>query len=255
MSIQPWPRRGKPDGRTASVILFAFSASPLPSPLPLNRVKHGVPDGDGMKHVGVASIAREQAPEWFAGFFSEPGATMARGELGPAVYEAAATSTFVHRIDAEIVSPPDLGYLQAAWALARCAGDTGATAVLDAHSLRWWSRETIRSWKLDAPFDVDREITLVLETDPASGGSQLLHTRGMAKLARPDLVIAIEDPAESGTLAKALRELARRAATGIALEPETRTAAEGQRFELVKYAPELPDLGIGNEALVLRKLS
>lgn len=237
------------------MILFAFSGSPLPSPLPLSRVKHGVPEGEGMKHVGLASIAREQAPEWFDGFFTEPGASIARGELGDAAYDSIAGSRYVHRIDAQIVDPPDLGYLQAAWALARCACDTGAGAVLDAHALRWWSREALRSWKLEGPFDVDREITLVLETEPEPGTGQLLHTRGMAKLARPDLVISVHDPSDRETLARALRELARRAATGVALEPDTRTAAEQQRFEIVRYAPEMPDLGLNNEGLELRKLS
>lgn len=255
MPIQPWPRRAKKDGRAASVILFAFADEPLPAPLPLSRARHGVPEGDGMKAVGVATIAREQAPEWFDGFFAEPGAAIARGELGDEVFASVAKSAFVHRIDASIVDAPDLGYLQAAWALARCACDAGAGAVLDAHAIRWWSREKVKSWPLEGGFDVDREITLVLETEPEPGIGQLLHTRGMAKLARPDLVIAIQDPADSERLGRALRELARRAATGIAFEPDTRTVAEQQRLEIVAYAKEMPDLGLNNEGLLLRKLS
>lgn len=255
MPIQPWPRRAKKDGRAASVILFAFADQPLPAPLPLSRAKHGVPEGEGMKAVGVASIAREQAPEFFDGFFAEPGASIARSELGEPVYAAIEKSRFVHRIDATIADPPDLGYLQAAWALARCACDAGAGAVFDAHALRWWTREAICGWPLEGAFDVDREITLVLETEPGPGIAQLLHTRGMAKLARPDLVIAIEDPGDREPLARALRELARRASTGVAFEPETRTVAEGQRLEVGPYAPGMPELGLNNEGLVLKKLS
>jgi hypothetical protein len=255
MPIQPWARRATKDGRAASVMLFAFADAALPAPLPLSRAKHGVPEGDGMKHVGIASIARAQAPEWFDGFFAEPGASIARGELGDETFDAIRGSSFVHRIDAQVVDPGDLGYLQAAWALARCVCESGAGAVLDAHAIRWWSRASIARWPLEGAFDVDREITLVLETDATPGSGQLLHTRGMAKLARPDLVIALHDPSERDVLGKALRELARRAATGVALEPDTRTAAEGQRFQLVRPPPELPELGLNNDAVALEKLS
>ncbi len=102
----------------------------------------------------------------------------------------------------------DHGYLQAAWAVARWMMARGATVVLDAHAATFVDAERLAARPFDAPFDVRREITIVFETDTTeASGDHVLHTRGMRKLGRPDLV-ALALPEDRDAVANLLGQLA-----------------------------------------------
>lgn len=106
-----------------------------------------------------------------------------------------------------VVSPGDFGYLQAAWAIARWFVERGATVVLDPHAGKFLGAEQVRAVSPDARFDVQRELLVVIETDARTpGGDHVLHTRGMRKLGRPDLVAFI-GPDDVRAAAEVVRQL------------------------------------------------
>jgi hypothetical protein len=113
-----------------------------------------------------------------------------------------------------VFDPFDLGYLQAAWGLARWLCARGATVVLDAHATRFWPAEAVAAQPTGAAFDVRRELTMVVETRPTPGlGGHVVHTRGLVKLARPDLVTVVA-AGDTARAAEALWRIAARLADG-----------------------------------------
>jgi hypothetical protein len=63
----------------------------------------------------------------------------------------------------------------------------GASIVLDVHAHRFVRGDALPA--ADAPFDPDREVRLVFETDSArTERAHALHTRGLRKFGAPELV-------------------------------------------------------------------
>jgi hypothetical protein len=98
----------------------------------------------------------------------------------------------------------------ARWLVAR-----GAAVVLDVFPIRYWTAAAIAAQDPTAPFDPEREVAILCEVEPAAASAtgHVVHTRGLGKLARPDLV-AITEPARIREAADVIAELVARLADG-----------------------------------------
>ena len=67
---------------------------------------------------------------------------------------------------------------------------TGACATLDVYAANWLSGAIVASLPPDRPFTLHREVSLIAETEPTPGFGHAVHTRGMMKVGRPDLIAA-----------------------------------------------------------------
>lgn len=210
-SIQPWTRADtRPTGRLADVALVVFHRGALADDVPLSLERHGAPSAEAVARVDVTPIAD---PTWLAGWRSGGIRTVAEQDLRAGVVALDAADR-CHFVRATIIDPPELSYLQAAWAVPRWLVARGATVVLDAFALRFHTAEALATEDVRAPLTVDREISVVFETEPTAARlGHVVHTRGLGKLARPDL-IALVDPSEVQAAAEVVRALAQLLADG-----------------------------------------
>ena len=96
-----WPREGYVfGGGVAEVALIALSSARLPDPLPVSRIKHGMPD-DGDGPTSVALVARDRAddPQWFVEQVVAPFADLIATDLGADVAAAALASAHAYVIE------------------------------------------------------------------------------------------------------------------------------------------------------------
>jgi hypothetical protein len=237
--------------REAQVLLVVFAQS-LRDDVPLSAGRFGIPDKRSAELVDVREHERASAPEWFDGWRSGALRSIAEDDLGSALSDLdAADRCFT--LEASLTEPPDLGYLQATWAVARWLVARGATVVLDVHAGRYLRGASLP--EPDASFDVRRELNLIFETEPSEpGGGHILHTRGLRKFARPD-VVSVCDPKDVELFADIVWQLADGMAQGFlpALPRHGVDVDEDTTLYLVEdeqgaYA-EL--LGLNNDARVL----
>lgn len=209
--IAPWTRADtRPTGRLADVALVVFHRGPLADDVPLSLERHGAPSAEAVGRIDVTPIAD---PSWLAGWRSGGIRTVAEQDLGAQLSDLDAADR-CHFVRATIIDPPELSYLQAAWAVARWLVARGATLVLDAFALRFHTAASLGAEDVRAPLSVAREISVVFETEPTAAKlGHVVHTRGLGKLARPDL-IALVDPAEVGAASEVLRAVAQALADG-----------------------------------------
>jgi hypothetical protein len=190
--------------RDANVFLVCFGAN-IREDVPLAASRFGIPDRRSAELVDVREHDRASAPEWFDGWRSGALRAVAELQLGPALSELdAADRCFT--LEVSLPEPSDLGYLQAAWALARWLVARGATIVLDVHAGRYLRGASMAA--PDAEFDVQREVSLILEADSDEPeAEQILHTRGLRKFGRPDIVSRC-DPSDAEMFGAIIWELA-----------------------------------------------
>jgi hypothetical protein len=239
-----WPRPfHEPSGLTASVRLYAFGTIPL-GPAPLALGEHGAPDAAAVALLGIAEHSRADDPAWFDAFRSGALGAVARLSLGDAVAALDAADRCVE-ITAAIDDPPDLAHLQAAWAAASACVERGASCVLDLQQARWFAAAEVRP--PGASFELGREVTLV----PGAA----LHTRGLAKVARPDVVVPRVDEASHEAVAFLLNRIATGFVAGHVVAAGTGVARPGGgRYVVEAYVPgeNAPDVGLANVGIVLR---
>jgi hypothetical protein len=245
-----------PGGPPAQVFLACFSELPAPKQMTLEADRLGIPPPGAPRGMAVSSLTAEEAPDFFAGFLREgPLRGLALRDLGTEVFARLRMTRHCHRIQARVPDPPTLGYLQAAWGMARWFVERGACAVLDGHALRWTAGDAILRLAPDRPFDLTREIMTVFETEPTPGHGHVAHTRGMVKFGRPDLVIArIERRDEADTAHRRLMSVAHALALGARMRAgETVSIGGGPTLALeeVRAGVNAPDLNLENEALLL----
>lgn len=102
----------------------------------------------------------------------------------------------VHLLEATVPDPPDLGHLQAAWAFVRARMRRGGFAAYDLQAWRWWARDEVLS---AAPEDNRPACAwrLLTHTEPVSGdpsGRHLVHSAGLSKFARSELISLVPSP-------------------------------------------------------------
>lgn len=238
--------------RTATVKLFCFSEAPLASDVSFSPSTYGAPSDQALDAVLTSTVARDADPAWFDGCRNDALGALAARELADGG-ASLARARFLHVVAVDTRDPDTLVHLQSAWAVAKWFVAGGASVLLDAGATRWWSGEAVAALAADRAFDLDREILCVLESAPRAGQpGHLLHTRGMAKFARPD-VMTFASRVDAATAGAVLRTLAGQMADGRLVAPGAAIEVDGARFAVTAYAPDVnaPDVGLGNDGLVL----
>ncbi len=234
--------------------LFVFSQIGVGgSTLQLKTRAHGVPEGGLPDGYDVQTVARADAPEWVDGFFTPALMNLASRALG---WDGAppVEPTSVHVVRVDIDDPPDLAYLQGAWALARAFLDTGGFALLDAHSHNWMAPQQIAERDPSAPMRMQDEVAIVFETEPSHDFGHLMHTRGLLKFGRPDVIVVGVPPKHGVRIADIVNQLAEKLALGARLDAGDTVDLEGLgTLRADAYVPgeNAPELHLNNEGLVL----
>ena len=238
--------------RAPHVMLAAFSAGPLSENVPLSLSKFGVPSADLVGGLDVRTIARTANPGWFDGWRSGSLRAIASDDLGPVALAALDAADHVHVVQAAPEAAADLGYLQAAWGVARHFVARGAAVVLDVHAMTFHRGETLAP--AGSALDVTRELRIVFETDSTrDDGAHALHTRGLKKFGAPDLV-ALCTPADARLVSDVVAQLADAVARGgaLALPRHGVDLDAGATWYAVDDEHGLADiLGLNNAARVL----
>jgi len=152
----------------------------------------------------------------------------------------------------ELPDPPDLAYLQGAWGLARWLVDCGAELVFDAHAARFRTREEVQAFAPARPLDVSEEVTVIFETDARSkSGLRFMHTRGMIKFARPDILLRADDLSNVAD-GQVISDMARSLAAGRVLRDGQRVYVGERRYVARAYRPAPDDdVNLNNEGILL----
>jgi hypothetical protein len=248
--IAPWPR---PDfeatGRAAAVTLVAFATDPdLGADLTLAGT---VPAGAPVDALDVRLHRYADSPDWIDNWRGEALRTLATQQL-PDLTELDA-ATCCYSVTIEVDDPADLTHLQLAWAVAAALGRAGASTVLDVLAAHWLTGAAVAALAPGRPFQIQDEISLIAESESSPGFGHAIHTRGMAKLGRPDLIAGVPADRIEHT-GRILNHLAGLLAAGHVLVPGQRLRVNGdQTLTVAPYLPDgtVPDVNLNNEAVLL----
>jgi hypothetical protein len=249
----PWRRDSYVvGGGPAEVALIALSSVKLPDPLPVSRGRHGMPDdGEGPDAAQLVARDRAEDPGWFADQVLAPFADLIATDLGPHAAAAALAAQHAYVIEVALDDPDDLGHIQAAWALAKCLCEEGASVVIDVHAARAHLGTEIAALDPDRSFDVMREVTLFFDEQP--DGRLAAWSLGLRKFGRPDLVLLDVPPDAATEAALVLRDVAATLADGERIEPGDQISAPGGRIlTAAEFAAEMSAVvAVDGPALIL----
>ncbi len=242
-------------GGPGAIALIALSPTKLPDPLPISRSKHGMPDCDSAIEVVLVARDRSDDPAWFTEQVVMPFADLITTDLGPAVAAAALATEHAYVIEGAIDDPEDLGHVQAAWALAKCACELGATLVIDVYAARAHLGVEVAALSPERAFDLMQEVTLFF--DECADDSVAAWTLGLKKFGRPELVVLGLDPANATEAALLLRDVADTLALGERIEPGDRVGVpDGRTLTAARFDPASePVVAIEGDAIVLEQRS
>lgn len=237
--------------RAPHVMLVAFGAGALAENVPVSLSKFGLPSADHVGLLDLRSISRSADPAWFDGWRSGSLRTIAADDLGASLAELDGADC-AHVVQAAPQAPGDLGYLQAAWGMARHLVARGAGVVLDVHAMTFHRGAVLPP--PDAALDVAHELRIVFETDSTrQDGAHALHTRGLRKFGAPDLV-ALCSPGDARLVSDVIAQLADAVARGgdLALPRHGVDLDAGTTWYAIDDEHGLADLlGLNNAARVL----
>ena len=251
--LAPWLRTDtRATGRIGDAMFIAFHRGPLPAQ-PLSLGTHGAPTAAAVQ---VADVQEITDGAWLDGWRRGALRRLAEADLDAATVGAIDAADRCHLVRATVADPADHLHLQGAWALARWLVARGAVAVLDVFALRWHPAAALAAHDVAAPLDVRREVTIVAETTAAAGAPyRVVHSRGLRKVARPDVVTLLDGgagAAEVDVATAALGELATRLVDGWlpAADDELEVAARRATFAPAP-TPLVEALGLQNDALLV----
>ena len=251
-AIEPWTRPAfTATERSASFLLLAFADRDVVGEPPELELRGVVPAAAPVAALDVSLVRREESPAWFDGWRQDSLRSIAGKFLGDLTALDAATRCYSVRVD--VPDPADLAHLQLGWAVATRLAQAGCTTILDAFAIVWLSGDDVAELDPDRPFTIQREIWLTAETDETPGFGHAVHTRGLLKFARPDLVVGVPADRIEHT-GRVLNRLGRMLAEGAVFEPGQRFRFDGDRTLLVTpYEPNdtVPDVELNNDALLL----
>jgi hypothetical protein len=252
VDIGLWPRPAyRSTDATASVLLLAFGDVALDPGPPLSAERFGMPSTSALEGFDIQMYTTDRHAEWIDNWRTGALRNVADDELSdPARLDGA---RFCFMISFELADPPDLGHLQAAWAAAKWLVARGAFAVLDAGACRWVDAGQLAALAPDRPFDLDEQVSFVCESQPTRGFGHTMHTRGMLKFARPDLMAGVE-PSDIALVHQVMRRLAGMTAEGQTIPVGQRLRADADHvFSIVRCEPGLnaPEVNLNNEALLI----
>jgi hypothetical protein len=251
--VAPWRRDGYVlGGGPAEIALIALSSVKLPDPLPVSRGRHGMPDdGDGADAVALVARDRAEDPAWFAGEVLAPFADLIATDLGPTAAATALAAAHAYVIEARLDDPDDLGHIQAAWALAKCVCEEGASILVDVHAARAHLGEEVAALAPDRDFDIMHEVTLFFDEQP--DGRLAAWSLGLRKFGRPDLVLLGVAPDAATEAALVLRDVAATLADGERIEPGDQIVGpDGRVLTARQFEAEMSSVvAVDGPALVL----
>jgi hypothetical protein len=253
MTIETWPRpRFVPGGGFVRFDVFCFSSGTL-ADLPLAAATYGLPSPAAMEGLEVREIPRDQQPAWFDGFRSGALREVAKHQLGAALKDLD-EATAVHAVFVRKNDPKDLSHLQATWAVAKWLVARGATVVLDGQARRFWRGDDIKNWPVARPFTLSNEVSVVAGDEPLPDGTFVVHTRGMLKFGRPDLVAVGVPKAQRDKAEALLRALALAMASGAVFKAGQTSGEDTAKVRFAAYEPpkNAPELNLENDALLVQ---
>ncbi|MDI6101769.1 hypothetical protein QLQ12_24410 [Actinoplanes sp. NEAU-A12] len=249
LRVEPWQRPAHhATGREAVAMLVAFAGDDVLTELALAGT---VPETAPVDALNVHLHRYAEEPEWIDGFRTGPLRDLAAQQLPDLRPLDEATCCYTIRV--AVQDPPDLAHLQLAWQVAASVARAGAVAVLDVYAHDWFPGEAVAALDAHRPFVPMREISVVAEAESVPGFGHPVHTRGMIKFGRPDLVIGVPED-QIGDAATILNQLGRMLAEGEVLEPGQDLRVEGKRvLTVVPYRPggRIPDVALIDDGLLI----
>jgi len=248
--IPTWPRSGFQPGGAPNVFqLFCFSTGPLKSDVPMSAGRFGLPSPEAMQQVEVRELTREMDSAWFDGFRSgslRAIATQALSDVSALDSATQLTAVLISRGDAA-----DLSHLQAGWAVAQWLVARGVSVILDAQTNRFWKGADVADWPPNRPFALSSDVNIVVEAEPTSP-TATIHTRGMQKFGRPDLVVRDVPGEQWDAVAGLVRALAGQLANGVVLRAGDRVNIDDKSLRLTAFKPTPEtDLHLNNDAFLI----
>ena len=179
----------RPGGGDATLYYAVYGAFEMP--LDVSREKYrcdGVPAG-----VNVAHLTRDEQKDDFGKLLTGQFGKLLDKQRDKSTAKRVRKSSECLVLAGQIDDPPDLQYLRNTVGLIAYLFDNGAEAVCDVQSLRWFDRDTWRTYLFlpAAPLPLNH-VSLIEEADAQRGaprGSRWFHTRGMRKFGRPDISV------------------------------------------------------------------
>lgn len=227
MPNTPWPRPlFAPGGGDAHLEFVVFAPSQLHWTRTLTD--EGSPLAELPEGLGAQVFERRSAgefAEWADSLTELPDAPAPKRLRGAGCWYVVSGAT---------PSAPDLAAMQAAWALVRVFLRAGGLAVWDSYAMRWTSAEEALAADpamplLAAAFDVSA-------CDAEQQGIIAVHTLGLAKFGRPDL-IAFGPPRNGELLHNLVYGLALDLVEGAVLGAGALLKKGGLTVETAVYAP------------------
>jgi hypothetical protein len=239
-------------GGPGEVALIALSSKKMPDPLPVSRTRHGMPDeGEGADSVALVARDRAEDPAWFTEQVVAPFADLIAADLGPQHAAAALDAEHAYVIEAQVDDPDDLGHVQAAWALAKCLCEEGATVVIDVYAARAHLASEIAMLAPERAFDIMHEVTLFF--DETAEGTIAAWSLGLRKFGRPDIVLLGLSAEAATDAALMMRDIAATLASGERIEPGDTIEGPTRSFTAERFDPETaPVVAVEGDALLLR---
>jgi hypothetical protein len=223
-----WPRPYfKPSELSTKILFVCFGRAPLAA-LELDRARFGLPTFALEGRVELHEHRRAASREWFEAWWGASFGVIAERDLAEDL-ALLTTSDVCVTLRVELPDQPDLAGLQTVWGLSRWLCARGASVVLDVHAFRFRTRAELEAMSFEES-DVQREVKIVLETDPTQDGLHLLHTRGLCKMARPELMCFVR-PEDASVLERFVNQIARTLMEGAAAAQIRLRIADG--LELV----------------------
>jgi hypothetical protein len=208
--------------------------------------------------VSSHEVTEEANPALLAGLREGPARALAVMDLGPMASELD-KARYVTSVVGHVDDPPDLSYLQAAWAHVRWLVERGGTLVHDLVGSRWFTAAEIKALPI-AALDVEQEVRMVFDGDQTlkdprfTEPGRVLNTRGLKKFARPE-VVAVISSQDIELFARILFELTRGMADGwMPGLPRQAVELEGgpSYFLHPEESPTVQSLMLHNDAVVIR---
>ncbi len=246
--VPAWPRPYfKATEQQTKVFFVCFGKGPF-SDLPLSRARFGLPDIDLLNRIDVREHQRAASQAWFEGWWSGAFAAVAERDLGPDL-PLLTTSDVCFTLGLELADQADVSPQQSVWGLARWLCERGANVVLDVHAFHFRTRQNVDELDFGGS-DVLRDIKLVLEAEPTRDGLHLMHTRGLCKFARPELMCFV-GPDDAALVGRAMNQVARTLMEGASAEQIRLKLGAGLELSTVPSADTSLIASLGLEAAVM----
>ena len=202
-AVWPRPLFTRSEGQAVfSFVVVGVAARPVPG--------EGLPAG-----VSRRRLDRRADPEAFAVQVEALGSGL-RPE-GIDVEDLLHTVDRIDLIEGSLPDPPDYAALQAAWAQARASVQAGAIGVFDKMAGRWSPATAVLSPDPD-PSRLARSFRVRSAPLPGHPGGLVCWTVGLAKAARPDLLMMMAE-SQLSLAQEALLELGEQMSRGLRLAP------------------------------------